>query len=69
MGVIGQNQMRRRGRGLDQPAAVAVDFDPRDHTIAEVLDYVGEHPGERAYLRQAEAEGKARVSLLTALAD
>lgn len=70
MGVIMSNQKRRRGRMLSEPAA-AVDetFDPGKFSIAVVLDYVENHPGERAAVRTAEQNGKARVSLLAALAD
>lgn len=39
-------------------------FDPGAHTIAEVQDYVDDHPDESAAIRDAEAAGKARSTLL-----
>ena len=42
-------------------------YDPGDHTVAEVLAYVADHPEERDQVRAAEAAGKARTTLLTQL--
>jgi hypothetical protein len=42
-------------------------FDPAAHTVAEVEEYVEEHPEELERIRQLEEEGKARVTLLTHL--
>lgn len=42
-------------------------FDPGDHTVAEVLAYVEEHPDQTDAIREAEQDGKARTTLLTAL--
>ena len=42
-------------------------FDPAAHTVAEVEQYVDEHPEEAEQILQLEEEGKARVTLLTYL--
>jgi hypothetical protein len=42
-------------------------FDPAAHTVAEVEQYVEEHPEEAVRIFQLEEEGKARVTLLTHL--
>lgn len=42
-------------------------YDPGLHTVAEVIAYVADHPDQRAAVRDAEAAGKARSTLLTAL--
>ena len=39
-------------------------FDPAEHTVSEVQDYVSAHPDERAAIRRDEEQGKARVTLL-----
>ena len=43
-------------------------FDPEQHTIAEVLAFVDANPGLRGSVRDAEAAGKARTTLLAHLA-
>ena len=45
------------------------DFDPADHTIQEVRDYLADHPDETAAVRAAEeARGdEARTTLLNSL--
>ena len=47
--------------------ADADDFDPGEHTVAEVQAYVAEHPDSAEAIATAEAEGKARTTLLGAL--
>lgn len=42
-------------------------FDPAAHTVAEVEEYVEQHPEEVEHIRQLEEDGKARVTLLTHL--
>lgn len=52
------------------PAAAAVEaelYNPADHTVAEVVDYAAAHPDDVGRLYDAEAAGKARSTLLTAL--
>lgn len=39
-------------------------FDPGEHTVAEVHDYLAAHPGEANAVLEAEAAGKARVTLV-----
>ena len=46
-------------------AEEAEEFDPGEHTVDEVKDYVTEHPDEVDDVHAAEDEGKARVTLLT----
>lgn len=42
-------------------------FDPADHTVAEVLEAVGDDPAAAAQALAAEQNGKARATLLAAL--
>lgn len=47
--------------------AAGAAFDPSEHTVAEVLDYLaGATPEEQERVLTAEAAGKARTSLLPA---
>jgi hypothetical protein len=39
-------------------------FDPGEHTVAEVQDYLEEHPDEAEAVLAAEADGKGRSSLI-----
>jgi hypothetical protein len=62
------------GTGDGPPPAPAEDggeFDPRDHTGPQVIDYVRANPGERARVRAVEAgpDGKNRTTVLVALAE
>jgi PKD repeat protein len=43
----------------------AVDFDPAEHTVTEVQDYVSANPGQAQAVRDAEAAGKNRSTLLS----
>jgi hypothetical protein len=55
-------------RAAADPAVAGPEtFDPGAYTVADVLAYVDEHPDEAAAVRDAEAAGKARVTLLEAL--
>jgi hypothetical protein len=51
----------------DEEDYASAGFDPAAHTVAEVEEYVEEHPEEVERIRQLEEEGKARVTLLTHL--
>lgn len=42
-------------------------YDPGEHTVAEVLEYVADHPDQAENIREAEENGKARTTLLDAL--
>ena len=42
-------------------------FLPSDHTVADVLAYVEEHPDQLQSIYDAEQAGKARVTLLEQL--
>lgn len=44
-------------------------YDPGEYTVAEVTDYATAHPDEVEAIGAAEAAGKARVTLLAALAE
>jgi hypothetical protein len=39
-------------------------FDPSAHTVAEVNDYLDAHPDDADRVLEAEAAGKARVSIV-----
>ena len=41
-----------------------VGFDPGEHTVAEVEEYVGANPDQAAVVLAAESAGKARSTLL-----
>jgi hypothetical protein len=43
----------------------AAAYDPGAHTVAEVQDYVTANPGQAQTVRDAEAAGKNRSTLLT----
>jgi hypothetical protein len=43
------------------------DFDPSDHTVPEVEDYVDQHPDEAGAILDAERAGKNRTTLVTFL--
>lgn len=43
------------------------EFDPGDHTVAEVEDYANEHPEEAQRLLDAELADKNRVTLISFL--
>lgn len=42
---------------------VDTEFDPKDHKVAEVLEYAEEHPEVAEDLLEQEAEGKDRITL------
>ena len=48
----------------DGTQTVAASFDPGEHTIAEVQDYVTANPDQAVAVRAAEATGKNRSTLL-----
>jgi hypothetical protein len=43
------------------------EFDPSDHTVADVLEHVDDHPDEAQGIYDAELLGKARTTLLNGL--
>jgi hypothetical protein len=45
------------------PAEAEVEFDPGEHTVAEVEAYVQEHPDDVDRVLDAERAGKNRVTL------
>jgi hypothetical protein len=44
-------------------------FDPGEHTVEEVIDYVEDNPDERDRVIKAEQDGKRRSTLLASLAE
>lgn len=49
------------------PGTAAVDeaqFDPSEHTVAEVQDYLAAHPDETDTVLERERAGKARTTLI-----
>lgn len=46
------------------PEPKASPFDPGEHTVAEVEEYVDAHPDERGRVLDAERAGKDRVTLV-----
>lgn len=45
-------------------AAASEAFDPGEHTVAEVHDYLAEHPDQTDAVLAAEQAGKARTTLV-----
>jgi hypothetical protein len=41
-------------------------FDPGEHTVVEVNEYLGEHPDEAKRILKAERKGKDRTGILDA---
>lgn len=41
-------------------------FDPSEHSVAEVLAYLADHPEDRERVVEAEAQGKARKTIIHA---
>lgn len=59
------------GRAATAPSAPASEpgaqtdvYQPADHTVDEVKDYVTDHPDERQAVLDAEVAGKNRVTLV-----
>lgn len=46
------------------PVAQAEEFDPAQHTVAEVQAYLAEHPDQTTYVLDRERAGKSRTSLI-----
>jgi hypothetical protein len=42
----------------------ASSFDPAEHTVAEVEEYLAKHPDQTDAVLKAEAAGKARTTLV-----
>lgn len=53
------------GDGGEETPPEDTPFDPADHTIPEVEDYVGQHPDELERIYSAEVDGKGRTTLLS----
>jgi hypothetical protein len=57
------------GEGEEYPVAAAeavedeAEFDPSEHTVAEVQDHNAEYPDDAERVLEAEAAGKNRVTL------
>lgn len=51
-------------RGAEQTPDAQQGFDPAASTVAQVQDYVRAHPEQTGAVRAAEADGKARSTLL-----
>jgi hypothetical protein len=52
------------GETPEPKQAKAAGFDPGEHTVAEVQDYIAAHPGEVDAVLAAEAAGKNRTTLV-----
>ncbi len=46
-----------------------LDFDPADHTVDEVKEYLAEHPEQTDAVLELEEEGKARTGVLSLAED
>jgi hypothetical protein len=54
-----------REGGNESSDDIAVGYDPAAHSVAEVQEFVAEHPDEAGAIYDAELAGKARSSLLS----
>lgn len=52
-----------------QKLGVQRDFDPAEHTVAEVKDYVEAHPEQAAEILEKEETGENRSTLVSAIED
>ena len=52
------------GGGEVEPEPQSEGYDPGEYTIAEVQEYVTDHPDELDDIYAAEESGKARITLL-----
>lgn len=59
------DQLARSGQRAEatEPAA-APDFDPGDHSVAEVKQYLTDNPDDAKRVMRLERKGKARTSLV-----
>lgn len=51
------------GAATTSDAGGDAGYNPADHTVAEVVAYLDDHPEEASAVLAAEADGKARVTL------
>lgn len=57
--------LRLAGYSVTEIDAEAVSFDPSEHTVSEVMEYLADaNDAERERVLAVEAEGKARKSIL-----
>jgi hypothetical protein len=63
--TAGTPRMVEQGAPPDEPPPDDGEFDPGDHTIAEVEDYVNAHPDQAQAVYDLEIDGKQRVTLIT----
>lgn len=49
----------------DQADGSTLDYDPADHTVDEVKEYLKAHPEQTDAILELEEEGKARTGLLS----
>lgn len=66
MGNVAHNS-RRSPRSPRSLTGAVAGFDPSTATVAQVTDWVAEHPDQRDQIADLERNGKARVTLLAAL--
>ena len=50
----------------DDPDPQQAEFDPSDHTVAEVQEYLEANPDEGKRVRKAEKAGKNRAGIVEA---
>jgi hypothetical protein len=62
--IAAQNLGIKTGEEDDGEAAEEGEFDPGDHTVSEVQDYLDAHPEDEQRVLAAEASGKNRSSIV-----
>ena len=63
---LGKDENRTRTLSAGKSTAEA-EYDPAEHTVEEVKEYVEEHPDQAEEILEAELEGKERKTLVPAL--
>jgi hypothetical protein len=60
-----QTEVQAEGEVTEEVPEVEVGYDPAAHTVAEVQEFVSQHPDELEAIYDAEYAGKARASLIS----
>lgn len=64
VGSTGGGSVTAAPSAAPAPKAEAKAFDPGEHTVAEVEDYLAAHPDETDAVLEAEKAGKNRTTLV-----
>jgi hypothetical protein len=59
----GRQQLKNLLRKAPKSSPGSATFDPGEHTVAEVQEYLAANPGDTDRVLKAERKGKARATL------